>query len=34
MVSQQKPLRGSSYLPLADKIKHSLACIHITNEDN
>ena len=34
MISQYKPLKGSSYFPLPDKIKHILSCINIKNEDD
>ena len=34
MISQYKPLKGSSYFPLPDKVKNSGACINIKNDDN
>ena len=34
MISQYKPLRGSSYFELPEKVKNSGACINIKNEDN
>ena len=34
MTTKYKPMRGSSYFELPDKIKRSQACINIKNEDN
>ena len=34
MISQYKPLRGSSYFPLPEKIKNTRSCINIKNEDD
>ena len=34
MLSQYKPMRGSSYIELPQKVKDSKTCINIKNKDN